>query len=119
MPKAQVSLEVLVAVTILLFTFILMLVFANTQQQEAEALRAQLLEKNDCVSLQSAISLVNSVPENSRTQTTIFYDANIGKNTISLADYFCTFSGQEITAQLLRGDVLVKKEGGIVSVRNI
>ena len=58
--KAQVSVEAIVAVSVLLLTLILVFFYTSIQNERITELSSASLQKNDCSKIVSAISMVNS-----------------------------------------------------------
>ena len=116
--RGQVSIEALAASVILIATLLFVLLQVNQQGLEIDFAESAGLQRNDCLRLQNAISLVDSGSGNSEIKTEIGFDANISGSYINFEDYYCELVGVSVVAQLERGVVVVKKEGGIVSAQN-
>jgi len=117
--NAQVSVEALTVVALMMLIIIFVL-STNTQRLEKitfiETTQAQ---EQECIKLQSAIALVQGTNDNSQIETNISFDANLNKNSIDFEDYYCEFPGQEINAELLKGNLRILKEEGVITVENI
>ncbi|MCR4334997.1 MAG: hypothetical protein NUV57_00480 [archaeon] len=118
MSKAQVSLEVLGAITILLLTLILIFFQLNFLNQRISFLENTGIEERDCAKLSSAINLVQSASGNSQIELTIDSDASINGSFIQFTNIYCNLHGVEITSNLLKGQVMIKKNEGVISVEN-
>ncbi len=119
MPRAQVTLEAVIAVVLLLLTVLIVFQQSAERARLLEFQKTSGLQKTECAALQSAISTVQSVNENSQVELTITGDFNVEKNTISFSDYYCNFNGAPTSKKVLsKGYVRVQKRDGNVTVEN-
>ena len=118
MQRGQVSIEAMAAAAMLLIALLVLLMQSSERSQKLEFLSTSGVQGAECSALQSAISTLQSVPENSEIELSITNDVNFSKNTMDFGGYFCSFSGNQINAQILRGNVRISRVDGVVSVSN-
>ncbi len=119
MSKAQVSLEAIAAVIIIVIVFLLILVQNSFRLTQNDSLERFELQRADCTRLTSAITLVQSVPENAEIEIRIRGDANITNSYINFEDHYCEIRGAHNNATLTAGNVRVSQQNGVVSFENI
>ncbi len=117
--RAQVSLEAIVAIGVLLMVMLAVYVQLGMQQPQAGRFGSLALQRDDCAKLQAAIALVQNPGANAQIEFSISSDVNLSGKLIKFEDYYCYFQqGNGINAQLLRGNILVKSGQGVVTVEN-
>ena len=116
--RAQVGVEAAVCTGILLIMLLIVVVQAQDWNARTQFEQATGAQKAECIRLQSAIYLVQSVNENAQIELQVVNDVNFEKNSINFSDYYCNFSGNWISANLARGNVRIKKVGGVVGAEN-
>jgi len=117
--RAQISLEIVAAIAILLLTLILIFFQINFMEERVSLLENTSIEERECAKLSSAINLVQSASENSQVDLEIDVNASINGSFIQFTNIYCNLHGVEITAALSKGQVRVQKNEGIISVENI
>ena len=120
--KGQVAIKTMIALGILLFTFILSYMVYSQQQQEILTRQRNMNEKNDCFTVSNAIFSAFVLGDG----TTLTIDI---KHTLSLEQIsqrisgehtFCTISISSLeneTYTLLPGEVTIYNRQGIIGVR--
>src|SRR3989344_1079874 len=116
--KGQLTAEVLVSTVIMLLALVIIFQQSGMRSDELEFRKASGVQKTDCLALQSAISTVQSVPENAQAEVFVNYDFNVAGNSINFSGFYCYFNGNEIEAQHSRGNVRVIKVDGNVRLEN-
>ena len=119
MASGQVSVEAISAVVILIFFMVAVLFTSDYMGSQVSFLKKGCVQGGDCAKLVSALELVKTVPGNAQIETNIGSDANVYGNTISFGEQFCYFRGENISVQILAGNVRVSKVSGVVSIENV
>ena len=119
MRRGQIALETITAAAMLLLLVIFIFVQTATRSQQIDFLNRSGVQKTECVELQSAISTVQSVKENSQLELGISNDFNVTGNSIRFSDFYCYFSGNKINRNFSKGNVrVIKRADGNVGIEN-
>lgn len=117
-PRGQVSTEMLLAVLMVLFIFLIVLLFI--EQTKADALRNQQNVQEDevCAKLTTIITYMSSNPPYTETIFELRLDTNVINGRIFVGDSFCGFLGRAQNVQLYPGKVKAFDVNGIVVLTN-
>ena len=118
MRRGQVSVEAMVSFIVLLLVMVFVYFQLGEMQYASDFTSSSAILGNDCVKLQAAISMVRNSSADSWLQVFISGPAVISGNMITFENNYCYFNGQQISASLSAGNILVKKTGGVISVEN-
>ncbi|VVC00492.1 Uncharacterised protein [uncultured archaeon] len=88
------------------------------RDEQARFVSQRAADGADCERLSWGLSKVNSSGPNVQVEAMISSNALVRGNSITVGGASCYFSGSDASASLQPGGVIVKKEGGIVSVAN-
>ena len=117
--KAQVTMEVLAAVVILLMVFIGALFFGMQKNSELDFLKKDYESQIACQKISGIISYIYSNSKSTEITFAINKDANVAASSISIGDYYCNFSGRAIPINLQKGNVFAKDVNGLVVLSNV
>ena len=108
-----------IAVIILVLTLLVVVTQNNLRLEQNDFLEGAELQRTDCTRMQSAITLVQSVQENSQIELEIGFDANVSKSSVNFEYYYCGFVGAHSYTELTTGKVRVSKINEVLVFENI
>ncbi len=118
--RGQPAVEAIAAVTILLVVVAIVLALAFQRNDASNLLNQQLIERNSCQLLASAMQEASASPHNLQFFVFLNADANVraSSNTIFMPNDYCTFIANAHDANLNAGKVRVDKNLNGVFVSN-
>ena len=121
--KGQASLEVILAITVLLMMLLLVYMTAGIKNSQTELLGQTHAYESQCNKIALSISNVYSAGPRSKLLLEIEYDAFVGDNNVTLLEdgsvlTYCDFPAKAQAAQLDAGTVEAKNIAGIVVLSN-
>lgn len=117
MKKAQVSTEIILAVSVMLFLLILVLLFSANMRMQSDLLKEKSESVKLCYSLAALLSKANA----QNYSTSLFQlekDANISGNMIKIGNISCNFFGNLPNTNLGNGTIEIKNKSGL-EVKNV
>lgn len=116
--KGQVSTEMLIAVIIVLFLFVIVQLFIEQTKQDAQQNQQNVQEDEVCAKLSTIITYMSSNPPYTETTLELLLDTNIVNGRIFVGDSFCGFLGRAQNVQLYPGVIKAFDVNGIVVLTN-
>jgi hypothetical protein len=117
-PRGQVSTEMLIAVIIVLFLFVIVQLFIEQTKQDAQRNQQNVQEDEVCAKLSTIITYMSSNPPYTETTLELLLDTNIVNGSIFVGDSFCGFLGRAQNVQLYPGVIKAFDVNGIVVLTN-
>ncbi|MFH1225250.1 MAG: hypothetical protein V1676_05600 [Candidatus Diapherotrites archaeon] len=118
MRRGQASIEILMAVGLIIIIFIFVSWFVSTRAADTEFVHTQYENQRVCERLASIISSVYAAKSGTEIKTTIESNAQIVNNSIHIGQYACDFVGKANPATLAAGPISARNQGGIVILQN-
>ncbi|PIU21352.1 MAG: hypothetical protein COT15_02760 [Candidatus Diapherotrites archaeon CG08_land_8_20_14_0_20_34_12] len=115
--KAQVSTELIVAVSILLALLIVILLFSANMRMQSDILKEKSESVKICYSLASLLSKANT-QNYSVTLFQLDKNTNISGNVIKIGDNSCNFFGSLPNINLTEGTIEIKNKTNL-EVKNV
>lgn len=119
MLKGQVSLEAVIAVTLLMLTLIVVLSQDVGRKEQLDFFSTTEIQKNNCNRILSSITLVDATGNNSRIELEIGFDAKVIGNFIEFENYLCEYHGQLTDSSLVKGNIRIEKINEVITIENI
>lgn len=116
--RAQVSTEMLIAIIIVLFLFVIVQLFIEQTKQDAQRNQQNVQEDEVCTKLSTIITYMSSNPPYTETIFELLLDTNVINGRIFVGDSFCSFLGRAQNIQLYPGKVKAFDVNGIVVFTN-
>jgi len=121
--RAQASVEIVLAVALIIMLFLMVLWFVNAREGDVRFVEEQYANQRACAKLSSIISSAYAARPGTVLTATIDRDAKIIGNNIHIgkeSNYSCTFVGSAAENQNIKaGGIKARNIGGTVEVSNI
>ena len=116
--NGQVSLEAITAAILVLGILVLVIVQLNNWRETVDVQSGFSAQKNECARLQSSVSLVSTSEQNAQVEFVIHKDANVSGRYARFTDFTCDLGTNSGIANIVIGNVRVKKISGVVIIEN-
>ncbi len=129
MRKAQVSFEIMFAIGLIVFIFLILVYFVSERRIELYKLEETVNEKSECLKLSDAITSSFVVGTNTSITIRLNYDAVINSDAriinVGIYEYPCTIPLNNVrsslgghTFNLSKGDINIENNDGDLVVKN-
>ena len=119
--RAQISMEAVVGVVVILLVAVVVSVFSLQRSQEASLFSQNSVSSSECEKLSSIIYILSS--SGAKPSLVFSLDANAlvdSSGLITVGEYYCDFLGSAATASLKVGSVKAfKNSEGVVSFEQV
>lgn len=119
MKRGQVSIEFLIAITMVLMVFILALLIISQQNQQKNYLEASDLALEQCNFFATAISSVSGGGNGTEKTIQLNLDANIINGYVKVESFICKIEADARNKTLKRGTVKIFRTGSRVDFNQI
>ncbi len=116
--RAQVSTEMLIAIIMVLFLFLIVQLFIEQTKQDAQRNQQNVQEDEVCTKLSTIITYMSSNPPYTETIFELLLDTNVINGRIFVGDKFCGFLGRAQNVQLYPGMIKAFDVNGVVVFTN-
>ena len=116
--KAQLTLETVAAVSVLLLLLALVMVINTNRDLMTAELGTAYSNSNECNGIALALSLMYSEGPFSKAEFTTGHDINIGDGYVLLEGTRCDFIGRAVPATLNKGIIDVNNTDGVIRLGN-
>ncbi len=116
--QGQVSVEILMAVVMILFLFLVVQLFIEQTKMSAAVSQQNVREDEVCAKLSTIITYMSSNPPYTETIFELSLDTNVINGYIFVGDTFCGFLGRAQNTQLYPGHVKAFDLNGLVVFTN-
>ncbi len=117
-PRGQASTEMLIAVVMVLFLFLIVQLFIEQTKMDAQRNQQNVQEDEVCTKLSTIITYMSSNPPYTETRFELLLDTNVINGRIFVGDAFCGFLGRAQNVQLYPGVVKAFDVNGVVVFTN-
>lgn len=116
--RGQVATEMLIAIIMVLFLFLIVQLFMEQTRQDALRNQQNIQEDEVCAKLSTIITYMSSNPPYTETLFELLLDTNIVNGRIFVGDSFCGFLGSAQNVQLYPGKIKAFDVNGVVVFTN-
>ncbi len=116
--RGQVSTEMLIAVIMVLFLFVIVQLFIEQTKNDAQRNQQNVQEDEVCTKLSTIITYMSSNPPYTETIFELLLDTNVVNGRIFVGDSYCGFLGQAQNVQLYPGKIKAFDVNGTVVFTN-
>lgn len=116
--KAQITIETVSAIAILLTLLLLVILININRETIASELNDVYIEANECNELALTISLLYSEGPYSKAEFSIDEEAQIESDYVIVGETRCDFPGRAQSTALNKGEVIARNTTGVVVLEN-
>ncbi|MCX6802651.1 MAG: hypothetical protein NT067_06095 [Candidatus Diapherotrites archaeon] len=116
--KAQLTLETIAAVSVLLLLLALVVVINSNRDLMTTELGTAYSNSNECNGIALALSLLYSEGPYSKAEFTTGPDSNVGAGYVLLEGTRCDFIGRAVPAALNKGIIDANNTDGVIRLGN-
>lgn len=118
MDRGQISVELLILVSVAFIVFFFVLVTIMTQDFQARLFEKSFFERNVCNSFSYLISTAYAGGPKQSISYFLELDANVSGNYIFVGGNTCSFIGKAVSANLVKGNIVLKDLNGTIVLSN-
>lgn len=116
---AQVSLEVLTGVIILILMMVMIIGLNAARDLSTELLGKKLEAEKECNKVAGILSNLNASKANGEITFTVSEDFNVNENKVIFENWECNFYGTVSETNLVKGKVRVVKNSSGIVISNV
>jgi len=116
--KAQVTVEVIMAVMLVLLLFIAILFFVLQKNTELSFVKEDYENQIVCEKISSIVSYIYFNSETTSIDFVLEKDVNVLSNSANIGEYYCRFNAVAQPVDLTKGNVRAENVNGVVVIAN-